>query len=93
MLLTCAPSASSRWIDLRRGDECAPLLEVNRIRDDQPHVPINARAGIPARRRLPRIVGANGQDIRFAGAEIQMTGQFVAETDVTVRPLADDDRR
>ena len=50
-----------------RGDEGVPqMLEVNGISDDQPHVTINSRARVPTRSRLPRIVGAHGQNVCLA---------------------------
>ena len=51
-------------------------------------MPVDARAGIPARCRLRGIVGAHRQDVAGFGAELQMAGEFVAKADVAVRPLA-----
>ena len=75
--------------DLGRGDERAPLVDVDRVGCYQANVAINARPAVPARSRLSGIIGAHGEDIRLVFAEVQMPGQFVAETDVTVGPLAE----
>src|ERR1035437_7120774 len=74
--------------DLGRGHEGPPLSDVDGIGSDKSDVTINARAGVPARRRLGRSVGANGEDIRLAIAEIEIPGQFVLEADVAERPMA-----
>jgi hypothetical protein len=73
-------------VDLRRGDERAPVFDVDGVGRDEADVPVDAGAGVPARGGLPRVVGADGDDVRLA--EVQMFGQLVAEADVTVGPFA-----
>ena len=63
---------------------------MNWIGDHQPDVAVNARAGIPAGRRLVRSVGADGQNVRPARAEVQVRREFMAETDVARRAFASD---
>src|ERR1035437_3467294 len=70
------------------GHEGSPLSDVDGIGDNQPNVTIDTRATVPARRRLGRSVGADGEGIRLSIAEIGMPGQFVLEADVAERPMA-----
>src|SRR5579859_1663406 len=56
-------------------------------RFDQPDVAVNPRSRIPPRRRLLRSVDADSDDV--VAAEIHVAGQVVAETDITVGPVAE----
>jgi hypothetical protein len=54
---------------------------------DEPDVPVNARAGIPPRRRLGGIICAHAQHVSLV-AKIQMAGQVIAKARVAGRALA-----
>jgi len=58
---------------------------MDRIHRHQPGVPVDARAGIPARGGLRSVVHFHSHHIVAAG--IQVRGKVVGETDVPERPL------
>ena len=62
--------------------------EVYRIGSDQTNVAVDACAGVPARGGLTAVVHANGENVRLR-AEVQVSGQFIAEADVAVGTLAE----
>ena len=75
--------------DLGRGDaDAAVQPEVGIARGDQPHMPVDPRAGIPAQRRFKRIVDPDGEDVGRA-VGLQKLREVVAETDEAVRPAAE----
>ena len=71
--------------DGRGGHKSRVPFEVQRIGQHQPHMAVNSRAGVPARRGLGGSVGAHGDDIGGVRAHIEVRGQVVAEAHVTQR--------
>ena len=69
-------------VDLRR-DNIPPMLKMHRIGHHQPHVPIDARPGIPARRRLLRIITSHRDHILI----LQMRREVISETGISIRPM------
>ena len=72
----------------RRRDVRAPVIDVQRPGGDQPRMPVNTRAGVPARVRLLRVVDAHGDEVARR-AVAQVRGELIAEGAVAVRPLAE----
>src|SRR6185295_9860484 len=60
---------------------------VHGIGDNQAHVPVDAGAGVPARRRLAGVVRAIGEHVPGMPVSVQMSGKLVAKADIAVRPL------
>ena len=63
---------------LRSGNEHFVGRNVNRGGSHQPHMPVNARARVPARGRLRGGIRAHGDYILTA--PIHVAGQFIAKT-------------
>src|SRR5271165_3400591 len=70
-----------------RGDEDAPRRDHQRIRDQEPRVPENARPGIPAAVWLHRVVDTHGYDI-WGGTVAEVRGNVVGERRVAIGPSA-----
>ena len=73
--------------NLRRRHEHAPGRHVNRIRDGQPRVAVNPRAGIPAA-VLAFVAHAHGEDVLLA-RRFQVGREVVFETRVAVGMVAE----
>ena len=73
--------------DLRCGDDDAPAIDMHLARDQQPRMPVDARARVPAGVGLEGVVDADGQHVR--AVELEVLGQIVGEADVAAGPLAE----
>src|SRR5215471_8149303 len=73
--------------DIRGGDECTVVFQMDRIGHHQANMAINTRAAVPTRGRLARIVGADSNQIALRVAEVEMPSKFVAKADVSVGSL------
>ena len=69
-----------------RGDEGAPGNDVGVAGGDEADLAVDARAGIPARCGLLRIVHSHRDDV-LAG--MQMRRQFIVEADIAIGPVAE----
>src|SRR5438874_2368943 len=58
---------------------------MHRVFDDQTNVPVNPRARVPARSRLPGSICTNSEDVVFT--KIEMRCQLVTETYIAVRAI------
>ena len=65
------------------------MVDVDGIGYNQADVAIDALTCVPAGGGLSGRVGADGKDVGFIRAEVQVTGQFVAKADVTVGAFAE----
>ena len=71
--------------DFGRGDADAAIeAEVREARGDEPHVPVNSGAGIPAQRRFERIVHPHSEDVGSA-VGVQKLGEIITESDEAIR--------
>ena len=66
------------------------MIYMNRIGDSQSHMPVNAGARIPTRRRLTAVINSDGNHIRCL-AEVEMRCEFIAETNVAEWSMAEMD--
>ena len=57
--------------------------------DDEADVAIDSGAGVPAGGGLGGVVAADGEGVGGGGAEVEVAGEFVAESDVAVGALAE----
>ena len=76
-------------VTIGRGDERAPVRDAERVGHAQPHVPVDARAGVPARVGKSRVIHAHGDDVVRA-VERHERRQRTLEARVAVRPAADE---
>jgi len=72
-------------VRVRRGDEGGPLFQMHGVSDNQADMAVDAGPGVPARGRLPRVVGADGEHI----LRLQMAGKFISKADVPIRAFAE----
>ena len=82
------PHGGLGGLDLGRGDDRSPKIEVDGIGGHQPNMAVNARAGVPPGGGLGGGVGANGEHIGMAGAGKEMAAEFVTEAAITIGPFA-----
>jgi len=86
-LVAIWPQAEALLAEVPGRHISSPMLNMQRIGDRHPHMPVNARTGIPAAVRLLGIVHAHGKDIRLA-AEVQKRRQVILETEIAERIMA-----
>ena len=74
-------------LHLRRGDERAPVSDVHLVCNQQPGVPVDSGARVPAAIGLVGVVRLHRNQV--IAAVLQVGTEIVAKTDVPIRPLAE----